>query len=396
MRARAAPARSRRLRGVERTLFEEHHHLFRKTTRQFLEREVLPHQKRWADEGSVDRSAWRAAGEAGLLCPWMEEAYGGAGGDLLHSVVVMEELVRAYESGFALPLHSDVVVPYVHTFGTEEQKRRWLPGCCSGEIVTAIAMTEPGTGSDLAGLTTRAVRDGDSYVIDGTKTFISNGILCDLCLVAAKTDPDPKNAHTGISLFAVEAGTPGFIKGKKLEKMGLASQDTAELAFESCRVPAENRIGEEGAGFLMLMQKLQQERLVVAIMAQAAAERVLEDTIAYTHERKAFGKPICKFQNTQFKLAECATKVEVGRAFLDRLTAEHMAGKYLVKECSMAKLWQTDMLNEVVDECLQLFGGYGYMLEYPIARAYMDARVQRIYAGTNEIMKVIIAKQMGL
>jgi len=255
-------------------------------------------------------------------------------------------------------------------------------------------MTEPGAGSDLAAIATTAVRDGDRYVFNGAKTFISNGWLCDLCLVAAKTGgADP---HKAISLFFVEAGTPGFVKGKRLKKVGLAAQDTSELAFEDCRVPAANRVGEEGAGFSMMMRKLQQERLTVAIGAQASAEQILRDTIAYVQERKAFGKPIAKFQNTQFKLAECATEIEVGRAFLDRLLQDHVAGEHLVKECSMAKLWQTEMLGRVVDECLQLFGGYGYMLEYPIARAYMDARVQRIFAGTNEIMKVIIAKQMGL
>ncbi|MDI3290114.1 acyl-CoA dehydrogenase family protein [Polyangium sp. 15x6] len=381
---------------MDRNLFREEHELFRTSFRRFIDREVKPHQERWMEQGSVDREAWRKAGEGGFLCPWLDPAYGGAGGDFLHSVIVIEEMARAYDSGFAMSLHSDVVVPYIATFGTEEQKQRWLPGCASGEIVTAIAMTEPGTGSDLAGLTTTAVRDGDHYVLNGAKTFISNGILCDICIVAAKTDPNPENAHRGISLFVVEAGTPGFVKGKKLRKMGLPSQDTSELAFEDCRVPVKNRLGEEGGGFLMLMQKLQQERLVVAVGCQAAAERILEDTVAYCKERKAFGKPISKFQNTQFKLAECATKVEVGRAFLDRLIAEHIAGKYLVKECSMSKLWQTEMLGEVVDECLQFFGGYGYMLEYPVTRAYMDARVQRIFAGTNEIMKVIIAKQMGL
>jgi acyl-CoA dehydrogenase len=381
---------------VERKLFREDHEQFRQSFRQFLEREVKPHQERWSEAGIVDREVWRKAGEAGFLCPWLEPEYGGAGGDFLHSVVVMEELACSYESGLALPLHSDVVVPYLHEFGDEAQKQRWLPGCASGELVTAVAMTEPGTGSDLAGLSTTAVRDGDFYVLNGAKTFISNGILCDLCVVAAKTDTDPANAHGGISLFVVEAGTPGFLKGKKLKKMGMASQDTSELAFDDCRVPAANRLGEEGEGFLMLMRKLQQERLVVAVSSQAAAEQVLRDTLEYVQERKAFGRPISKFQNTQFKLVDCATQLEVGRAFLDRLLAEHVAGEYLVKECSMAKLWQTEMLGRVVDECLQLFGGYGYMLEYPISRAFMDARVQRIYAGTNEIMKVIIAKQMGL
>jgi acyl-CoA dehydrogenase len=381
---------------VDRILFDEEHELFRKSVRKYIEREVLPNQERWMEQGMVDREAWRKAGEAGLLCTWMETEHGGAGGDFLHAVVVNEELARAYESGFALSLHSDIIVPYIHEFGNAEQKRRWLPGCASGELVTAIAMTEPGTGSDLASVKTTALRDGDDYVINGSKTFISNGILCDLCIVVAKTDSDPKNAHRGISLIVVEADRKGFVKGKKLKKVGMASQDTAELAFEDCRVPVANRLSEEGAGFMLLMQKLAQERLVVAIGAQASAERVLEDTLSYVKERTAFGKPIGKFQNTKFKMAEAATKVEVGRAFLDRLISEHAKGNHMAKECSMAKLWQTEMLGEVVDECLQFFGGYGYMSEYPIARAFMDARVQRIFAGTNEIMKVIIAKQMGL
>jgi acyl-CoA dehydrogenase len=381
---------------MERSLFRQEHDIFRRSFRQFVEREVVPNQERWREEGIVDRATWRAAGAGGFLCPWLSADEGGPGGDFLHSVIVIEELAKVYESGFAMPLHSDVVTPYLHAFGTPEQRKRWLPGCASGELVTAIAMTEPGTGSDLSAITTRAVRDGDDYVIDGAKTFISNGILCDLCIVAAKTDPDPANAHRGISLFVVEATRPGFVKGKKLKKMGMASQDTAELSFEGCRVPAANRLGGEGEGFFMLMKNLQQERLVVAIGAQAAAEQVLLDTVAYAKERKAFGKPISKFQNTQFKLVDCATKVEVGRAFLDKVTSEHLSGKDLVTECSMAKLWQTQMASEVIDECLQFFGGYGYMLEYPVTRAYMDARVQKIYAGTNEIMKVIVAKRMGL
>lgn len=381
---------------MDRNIFREEHELFRQAFRRFVERDIKPNQERWRKNGSVDRDIWRKAGENGFLCPWLEPTHGGGGGDFLHSVIVIEELALAYESGFAMSLHSDIVVPYIYAFGTDEQKEKWLPCCASGEVISAIAMTEPGTGSDLAAITTTAVREGDHYVINGAKTFISNGILCDICIVAAKTDSNPANAHQGISLFIVEAGTPGFVKGKKLEKMGMASQDTAELSFEDCRVPVANRLGEEGAGFLMLMKNLQQERLVVAVGAQAAAEQILQDTIAYCRDRKAFGKPISKFQNTQFKLAECATKVEVGQAFLDRLLQEHLAGKYLVKECSMAKLWQTEMLGEVVDECLQFFGGYGYMLEYPVTRAYMDARVQRVFAGTNEIMKVIISKQMGL
>lgn len=380
---------------MKRSLFSPDHELFRATAREFFAREVVPHQERWMEAGIVDREAWRKAGAAGLLCPWLPEEYGGPGGDFLHSVIVIEELARVHESGFALPLHSDVVVPYIASFGTDEQKKKWLPGCVSGELVTAIAMTEPGTGSDLAAIASTARREGDEYVINGAKTFISNGILCDLCIVAARSE-NSDNPHANLSLFVVEADRPGFVRGKKLKKAGMLTQDTSELFFEDCRVPAENLLGMPGGGFLMLMQKLQQERLIVAIGSQAGAEVVLADTLQYVQERKAFGRPIVKFQNTQFKLAECATEVEVGRAFLDRLIAEHVAGEYLVKECSMAKLWHTDMVGEVVDECLQMFGGYGYMLEYPISRAYMDARVQRIFAGTNEIMKVIIAKQLGI
>ena len=381
---------------MDRTLFTEEHQSFRKSFRQFVERDITPHQARWRDNGQVDRDAWRKAGAQGFLCPWLDEKYGGAGADFICSVIIMEELARAYESGFAMALHSDIIVPYLYSFGTEEQKQRWLPGCASGEIVTALGMTEPGTGSDLAALATTAVKDGSDYVINGSKTFISNGQLCDLVIVAAKTDMDPANAHKGISLFVVEANRTGFTKGKRLHKMGMTSQDTSELFFEDCRIPATNLLGAEGAGFMMLMQKLQQERLCVAVGAVSGAEQVLADTIAYTKERKAFGKPISKFQNTQFKLVECLAKVEVGRAYVDKVIAEHVAGKYLVKECSIAKFWTTDMAQEVCDDCLQFFGGYGYMTEYPVARAFMDARVQRIYAGTNEIMKVIVAKQLGL
>jgi acyl-CoA dehydrogenase len=381
---------------MKRDIFSQEHDLFRNAFKSFVDREVVPHQAKWREDGMVSREVWRKAGEAGFLCPWMEEEHGGAGGDFLHSVVIMEELANVYESGFAMSLHSDIVVPYIHEFGNAEQKKKWLPGCASGELITAVGMTEPGTGSDLAGIQTTARKDGDHYVINGAKTFISNGQLCDLVVLACRTGEPGDDPHRSLSLFVVEAGTPGFTKGKKLEKMGMDSQDTSELAFEDCRVPAANLLGAPGAGFIMLMKKLQQERLAVAVAAQACAAQSLKDTIAYTNERKAFGKSLSKFQNTQFKLAECATQVEVGQVFIDRLAAAHTKGEYLVKECSMAKLWHTEMLGRVVDECLQLFGGYGYMLEYPIARAYMDARVQRIYAGTSEIMKVIIAKQLGL
>jgi acyl-CoA dehydrogenase len=381
---------------MNRTLFSEEHLSFRKAFRQFVEREIAPHQARWREQGQVDREVWRKAGAQGFLCCWLAETYGGPGADFVCSMIVMEELARAYELGFGMTLHSDIIVPYLATFGNEDQKQRWLPGCASGELVSALAMTEPGTGSDLAAITTTAVKDGNDYLINGAKTFISNGQLCDLMVVAVKTDPDPANAHRGISLIVVEANRDGFTRGKRLHKMGMPSADTSELFFENCRVPASNLLGVEGAGFMMMMQNLAQERLCVAIGAVAGAEQVLEDTIAYTKERKAFGKPISKFQNTQFKLVECLAKVEVGRAYIDRVVAEHVAGNRLVKESSIAKFWSTDMAQEVIDTCLQFFGGYGYMLEYPVTRAFMDARVQRIYAGTNEIMKVIVAKQLGL
>ncbi|MFO0694152.1 MAG: acyl-CoA dehydrogenase family protein [Polyangiales bacterium] len=382
---------------MERTIFSEEHETFRQAFRQFLLREVVPHQERWREAGIVDRDVWLKAGEGGFLCPWLPEEYGGSGGDFLHSVVIMEELAKIYESGFALSLHSDVIVPYLFSFGNDAQKKRWLPGCASGEIVTAIAMTEPGTGSDLANIATTAKKDGDHYVINGSKTFISNGIINDLCIVAAKTENAPNDPHRSVTLFVVEKDTPGYHRGKRLKKMGMHSQDTSELHFEDCRVPAANRLGPaDGLGFIMLMQKLAQERLVVAIAAQAAAAQVLSDTITYVKERKAFGKPVSAFQNTQFRLAECATEVEVGQAFLDKLLGEHVKGKNLVKECSMAKCWHSEMSQRVIDNCLQLFGGYGYMMEYPVARAYADARVSRIFAGTNEIMKMIVAKQMGL
>jgi len=379
---------------MERTIFNEDHNLFRDQFREFCAREIVPNIERWEEQRIVDRETWLKAGEQGFVCPWVDPTYGGLGVDFGYSVIMNEELVRAGSSGFALPLHSDICVPYIATFGSEEQKQRWLPGCVSGQLISAIAMTEPNAGSDLAAIKTTALRDGDHYVLNGQKTFISNGILSDVVIVAAKTDP--KSSHSGVSLIVVEAGTPGFEKGRKLNKMGMHSQDTAELHFTDCRVPAANLLGKEGNGFYYMMEKLQQERLVVAIGAQAAAEIVLEDTIKYTQERTAFGRPICKFQNTQFTMAEMATEVEIGRSFIDRLIAEHIAGTPIVKETSMAKYWITEMSKRVIDGCLQFYGGYGYMEEYPVCRAYRDARAQTIFAGSNEIMKVIIAKMMGL
>jgi acyl-CoA dehydrogenase len=379
---------------MERRVFTKEHELFRDQFKKFCEREVTPNVERWEEQRIVDRETWKKAGEQGFLCPTLDPKYGGSGVDFGYAAIINEEIVRAGSSGFTAGLHSDIVVPYIESFGSEAQRERWLPGCASGDTITAIAMTEPNTGSDLAGIKTTAIRDGDSYVINGQKTFISNGILCDLVIVAAKTDPESR--HGGVSLLVVENGTPGFEKGRKLAKMGMHSQDTSELHFSDCRIPADNLLGQEGQGFYYLMEKLQQERLVCAIGAQAGVETVLDETIKYTQERQAFGKPIAKFQNTQFKLAEIATEIEIGRVFVDRLIDEHMRGTPIIKETSMAKWWVTEMCKRNIDLCLQFYGGYGFMEEYPICRAYRDARIQTIFAGTTEIMKIIIAKSMGL
>lgn len=375
--------------------YTEDHRIFRATLRKFLEKEIIPHIEAWEEEGIVPRWAWKKMGEQGFLCMDVPVEYGGQGADFLYSVIVTEEMVRTNHSGLAASLHSDVIVPYITTFGTEEQKRRYLPGCCTGDIITAIAMTEPNAGSDLASMKTSAVEEGPFIVLNGQKTFISNGINCDLVIVAAK-DPAEKNPHAAVDLYLVEAGTPGFEKGRKIKKVGWHSQDTAELYFTDCRIPRENRLGAKGTGFYNLMVKLQQERLVCAIGAVAAAELILDLTIRYCKERTAFGRPLSKFQHVQFELVEMATEVKLGRTFLDKLIMDHMEGKNIVVEVSMAKYWTTDMACRTADRCVQLFGGYGYCEEYPIARAWRDTRVMRIFAGTNEIMKTIAARFMGL
>jgi len=375
--------------------YTEEHRIFRDAFKKFLAKEVIPFVDEWEKAGIVSRDVWRKMGEQGYLCMDVPEEYGGLEADFLYSVIVLEEMSRTRHFGLVAPLHSDVVVPYITAFGSEETKQKYLPQCVSGEMVTAIAMTEPNTGSDLASIRTTAVEDGDEVVLNGQKTFISNGIICDLCIVAAK-DPAATDAHAGIDLFVVEAKTPGFVKGKKIDKVGWHSQDTAELFFEDCRVPVANRLGQKGMGFMMLMQKLQQERLVCAIGAQAAAEYVLELTIDYCKSRTAFGKPISKFQHNQFKIVDLATEIKLGRTFLDKLIADHMEGKSLPVECSMAKAWITEMANRVADGCVQLHGGYGYCEEYPVARYWRDLRVMTIFAGTNEIMRGIAAQFMGL
>lgn len=376
--------------------YTDEHSLFRESIRRFFAREVTPRVGEWEAKGIVPRELWSKFGQQGFLCPWLPEEYGGTGADFLYTLIAIEEASRTHCSGFAFPLHSDIIVPYIFNFAGEEQKKRWLPGCASGDIVTAIAMTEPGAGSDLASIRTTAVKDGDSYIINGQKTFISNGLLCDLVIVAAKTDPGAEPPYTGISLIAVEDGTPGFEKGRKLDKIGFRSQDTAEMAFVDCRVPAANLIGNEGQGFFYLMEELQQERIVCAIICQAAAEEALRLTIDYAKTREAFGRPISRFQYISFELAKMATEVEVGRAFLESLLVDHMEGAKIVKKASMAKYWIAEMLNRIVPRCVQLHGGYGYMEEYPIARMFRDARVQTIYAGTSEIMLLIISRCLDL
>jgi len=381
---------------MRRDCFTEEHELFRAQVRRFVASEVVPKIPEWNARGMSDRETWRRAGEEGFLGPNAPEAYGGAGADFLYSAIVMEELAYARAHGLMVSLHSDICLPYIATFGNEEQKQKFLPGAIAGTTLLGICMTEPGTGSDLANVQTRAIRDGDHYVLNGAKTFISSGQIGDLFIVVAKTDPAADPPHKGISLIVVEAGTPGFVRGRKLDKLGLRGQDTSEIFFEDCRVPAANLLGKEGQGFRMLMEKLQQERLSIAVSSVASCRRALDDTVAYTKERRAFGQPIAAFQATQFKLAELATEVEVGQSFVDRLLVAHVRGDDVVKEVSMAKWWTTDLQKRLTADCLQLHGGYGFMLEYPISMDYADAAVQSIYAGTNEIMKVIIARRMGL
>jgi acyl-CoA dehydrogenase len=381
---------------VEILQYTEEHQIFRRSLRRFVEKELVPHVEKWERDGIVPREAWRKMGEQGYLCMDLPEEYGGLEADFLYSVIVTEELTRAGVNGLAAPLHSDIVVPYLASYGTDELKARYLPGCASGECITAVAMTEPNTGSDLAAIKTTAVPDGEGHVVlNGSKTFISNGINCDLCVVAAR-DPAVADPHQALDLYVVEAGTPGFAKGKQIPKIGLHSQDTAELFFEDCRVPEANRLGEKGGGFLMLMDKLAPERLIVAIIAVASAETMLGWTTEYVKERKAFGKPLSKLQHTRFTLVDLATEVRLGRTFLDKLIADYMEGQNVVVEVSMAKYWCAEMAMRVADRCVQLHGGWGYCEEYPIARAWRDTRVLSIFAGTSEIMKVVAARFMGL
>ena len=375
--------------------YTEDHRNFRKRLRDFLEREVTPYADEWEEIGIVPKTTWEKMGQAGFLCTEVSPAYGGLGGDFLYSVIVIEELSRTSQNGLVAPLHSDIVVPYITSYASDALKNKYLPGCVSGDIITAVAMTEPGAGSDLAGISTAAVEEGDEVVLNGSKTFISNGIIADLVVVAAR-DPEVADPYQAISLYVVESDTPGFEKGRRLKKMGLWSLDTAELFFSKCRIPKTNRLGKKGDGFLMLMEKLQQERLVCAVWAVAGAERILEWTMEYCQNTQVSGKPISKSQAVQFGLIEMATDVKLGRAFVEKLVRDHMEGENVVIETSMAKYWTTDMVKRIADRALDFCGNFGTLETCQIARAWRDVRVMSIFAGTNEIMKNIAAKFMGL
>ena len=382
---------------IERTLFSSDHESFRDSFRKFLEQEVAPYHADWEEQGYVDRKVWNKAGENGFLCTSMPEEYGGAGVDKLFSVIEIEELGRSGFSGIGYSLHSEIVAPYLLHYGTEAQKQKYLPKLASGEMISAIAMSEPAAGSDLQGVKTKAIRNGDHYVLNGSKTFITNGWHADLVIVVAKTNPAA--GGKGTSLFLVERGMPGFETGKRLKKIGLKAQDTAELFFNDVKLSAENLLGGEAfenRGFVCLMEQLPWERLQIAITAISSAQAAIDWTTAYVKERKVFGQPVGNYQNTRFKLAEMQTEVQVAQVFLDKCTELLMVDKLDTATASMAKYWTTDLQCKVVDECVQLHGGYGYMWEYPIARAFADARVQRIYGGTNEIMKEVISRSMGL
>ncbi|RJQ81142.1 acyl-CoA dehydrogenase family protein [Amycolatopsis panacis] len=365
----------------------------RELSRSFMQKELAPYQDRWAAEKKIDREIWTKAGSLGLLCLSIPEEYGGGGGTFAHEAALYEEQARAGDAAWGITVHNGIVAHYLLAYASEEKKREWLPKLATGEFVGAIAMTEPGTGSDLQSIRTRAVREGDHYVINGAKTFITNGFHADLVVVACKTNPD--EGAQGLSLIVVETDTPGFRRGRVLDKVGLKGQDTAELFFDDVRVPAANLLGEEeGQGFVQLMRQLPQERLIIAITAVAGLEAAVNLTIDYTKERTAFGRPIFGFQNTKFKLAEAATEAVVSRAFLDQCIERHLRGELDVQGAAMAKLWTTERVNKVVDDCLQLFGGYGYMTEYPIAQAWADVRISRIVGGTSEIMKDIISRTL--
>ncbi len=378
---------------LARTIFGEEHNLYRQAAREFFANEVVPFHEEWEKDGVVPRELWEKAGAQGHLCHAVPEEYGGAGvADFRFPAILTEEQAEVIADGPGFGVHSDIVVPYLSALGTEEQKQRWLPGMVAGTTIGAIAMTEPGTGSDLSGIRTKAVLDGDHYVLNGAKTFITNGQLADLVIVVARTSDDP---HRGLSLLVVERGMEGFERGRNLDKLGMKAQDTSELFFDDVRVPADNLLGDEGAAFFYLVTNLPQERLVIAVGAVAGARKALEVTMGYVKERTAFGRPIGRFQNSRFAIAEMATQIQIAQVFVDRCIMELNAGSLTADVAAMAKWWTTEMQVEVVDRCLQLHGGYGYMSEYPISKMYADGRVQTIYGGTTEIMKELIGRSMG-
>jgi acyl-CoA dehydrogenase len=377
---------------IPRSIYSSDHELFRDAVRRFVEAEIQPYHAQWEKDGIVSREVWQKAGANGLLCSFVPEQYGGPGGDFLHTAIVIEELAKVEASGPAFHLHSGIVAPYILHYGTEQQKQRWLPGMCAGTIIGAIAMTEPGAGSDLQGMRSRAVRDGDDYVVNGQKTFISNGQIADLIITVAKTDPEA--GAKGMSLLVTERGDAGFTRGRNLEKVGWHAQDTSELFYSDVRLPRDRLLGEENRAFKYLMQELAQERLIVAIRSITTLETAVAETVAYTRQREAFGKPLFALQNTRFKLAECQTQAVVARTFVDRCMDMHMQGQLDANDAAMAKLHVTETLGRVLDECLQLHGGYGYMWEYPIARAWAGHRVSRIAGGSSEIMKEIISRTL--
>jgi acyl-CoA dehydrogenase len=377
---------------ITRTVFRDDHEMLRTTVRRFLERECSPRQAEWDKAGRVDRETWLKAGREGLLCLTLPTEYGGGGGDFGHAAVLNEETNRAGLSGLGFGVHSDVIAPYIARIGNEEQKQQWLPKACTGESILAIGMTEPGTGSDLKAIRTTALRDGDEYVINGSKTFISNGLNADLIILVCKTDPSA--GSKGVSLIVVEATREGFRRGRKLEKVGMHSQDTAELFFDNVRVPVSNRLGEEGKGFAYLMGELPQERLSIAIGAAAKLEACLEHTINYVKDRRAFNQTVWDFQNTKFKLADIKAQATAVRVLVDHYLAEHVRRRLTLEEAAIAKLFATESLGKALDDMVQLHGGYGYMLEYPVARAFADARVNRIYGGTSEVMRDLISRKL--
>jgi alkylation response protein AidB-like acyl-CoA dehydrogenase len=382
---------------MQRDIFTGEHGLFRETARRFLEHEAVPYHDDWERAGIVPREIWRKAGAVGLLGLGVPEEYGGSGTrDFRFNMVLNEEIVRAGATGLGFALQNDIMAPYFTDLADEEQRRRWLPGFASGELITAIAMTEPGVGSDLQGIATTAVRDGEDYVLNGQKTFISNGINADLVIVAARTSPDTESGGHGLSLLVVERDTPGFERGRNLDKVGLKAQDTAELFFSDARVGARNLLGEQDRGFVYLMERLPQERLSIAAAAVGGAEAVLQHTIDYCRTRTAFGRPIGRFQNTRFVLAELATEVDIARTYVDRAVLLLNEGRLSAADAAKAKWWTTELANKVMDRCLQLHGGYGYMMEYPVAKAWVDARIQSIYGGTTEIMKEIVGRSLDL